>query len=565
MRSFTFLFITLFISGCAGFMSADRTQTADLNDQLMPFSELITEDFLLNHLTVLAHDSLEGRETGMPGQKKAAQYLADVYTEMGATPKGDDGGWYQSFILNANRTDSLVYRTYSTSGNDTTLLYHSVFSDDSTAPYLRLFGGNAELNGDVVFAGFGVNDPTRGVEHLEGVDMTNTWVLIFGDLPSIVDGDTLFNPGINNNNRLGSILTQKDAAGILVIGDASTQQFEEAARISSMLLTKPTGMALPYLQRQGAGAGFPKGYMQIHPQLAVEMLGLNSMEELDDLRSQTISTIREFSPHKLPYHISYKPYTGPVEVETENVIAFIEGGDPDLKDEVVVLTAHYDHIGITQPDARGDMINNGADDDGSGTVALMAVANALQEAANQGLRPKRSILFVHVTAEEKGLLGSRYYSDHPVIPVENTVASFNADMIGRSDQANIQAGDTDYVYVIGGKIISSELDSLVHAANEKSVGMRLDEKYNDLQDANQFYRRSDHWNLGRLEVPFVFFFTGVHEDYHRPSDEVDKIDFVKLTRISRLIYTSTIMVANYDGRPVVDSEEFIQITRQQPR
>jgi len=565
MRSLNSIVFILFLSGCAGFMSSDRTQSTDLNDQLLPFSELITEDFLYKHLAVIAHDSLEGRETGMPGQRKAAKYLADVYTEMGVTPKGDDGGWFQTFILNANRTDSLVYRTYSTSGNDTTLLYHSVFSDDSTAPYLRLFGGNADLTGDVVFAGFGVNDASRGVEHLEGVDMTNTWVLIFGDLPSIVDGDTLFNPGINNNNRLGSILTQKDAAGILVIGDATPEQFEESARISSMLLTKPANMALPYLQRQGAGAGFPKGYMQIHPELAVEMLGLNSRDDLENLRAQTITSIREFSPYKLPYHISYKPYSGPVEVETENVIAFIEGGDPELKHEVVVLTAHYDHIGITQPDASGDMINNGADDDGSGTVALMAVANALQEAANQGLRPKRSVLFLHVTAEEKGLLGSRYYSDHPVIPIENTVASFNADMVGRSDQANIQAGDTDYVYVIGGKIISSELDSLVHAANRKSVGMRLDEKYNDLQDPNQFYRRSDHWNFGRLEVPFVFFFTGVHEDYHRPSDTIDKIDFPKLTRISKLIYTSTILVANYDGRPDVDSEEFIRITRQQPR
>jgi len=195
----------------------------------------------------------------------------------------------------------------------------------------------------------------------------------------------------------------------------------------------------------------------------------------------------------------------------------------------------------------------------------MAIANALNEAKNQGYQTKRSVLFLHVSGEENGLLGSRYYSDHPVIPIENTVTNFNADMIGRSDPENIQKGDTDYVYLIGGEIISSELDSLVQSANNISVNMRLDRKYNDLQDSNQFYRRSDHWNFGRFGVPFVFFFTGVHEDYHRPSDTIDKINFEKLSRVSQLIYTSTIKVANYDGRPTVDNQEFIEITRLQSR
>jgi len=227
--------------------------------------------------------------------------------------------------------------------------------------------------------------------------------------------------------------------------------------------------------------------------------------------------------------------------------------------------AHYDHLGLSMPDERGDMINNGADDNGSGTVALLAIAEALNNAKSEGYGLSRSVLFLHVSAEEKGLLGSRYYSDHPVIPIERTVTAFNADMIGRSDPENIEAGTTDYVYLIGGEIISSELDSLVTTANDKSVGMRIDRRYNDLTDPNQLYRRSDHWNFGRLEVPFVFFFTGLHEDYHRPSDEIDKIEFDKYSRIVQLIYTSTVTVANYDGRPAVDNEAFINITRQMPR
>ena len=198
-------------------------------------------------------------------------------------------------------------------------------------------------------------------------------------------------------------------------------------------------------------------------------------------------------------------------------------------------------------------------------MALLTIAEALQEAKNDGVGLDRSVLILHVSAEEKGLLGSRYYSDHPVIPIEQTITAFNTDMIGRSDPENVEAGTTDYFYLIGGEIISSGLDSLVTVANEETVQMRIDRKYNDLTDSNQFYRRSDHWNFGRLNVPFVFFFTGVHEDYHRPSDEVDKIDFDKYSRLVRMIYASTVKTANYNGRPQVDNQQFIDITRQLPR
>jgi len=299
--------------------------------------------------------------------------------------------------------------------------------------------------------------------------------------------------------------------------------------------------------------------------MAATYLGLSSADELDQTKASLVQEITDFTPQKTDFYFEYTPYDGPGHMDAENVIAYFEGADPDLKDEAVVLMAHYDHVGVGAPDESGDGLYNGADDNGSGTTALMAIANALSEAKSQGYQTKRSILFLHVSGEENGLLGSRYYSDHPVIPIENTVTNFNADMIGRSDPENIQKGDTDYVYLIGGEIISSELDSLVQSANSLSVNMRLDRKYNDLQDSNQFYRRSDHWNFGRFGVPFVFFFTGVHEDYHRPSDTIDKINFEKLSRVSQLIYTSTIKVANYDGRPDVDNQEFIEITRLQAR
>src|SRR5699024_3702131 len=162
----------------------------------------------------------------------------------------------------------------------------------------------------------------------------------------------------------------------------------------------------------------------------------------------------------------------------------------------------------------------------------------------------------------KGLLGSRFYSDHPVIPIEKTITNINVDMIGRLDPAHEEKGVEDYSYIIGSKLISTELDSLLHVANERSGKIELSEKYNDLNDPNQVDRRSDHWNFGRVGIPFIFFFTGVHEDYHQPSDEVDKIHFQKMQKIVRTMYATVVMVANADESPKVDNQEFIEITKE---
>ncbi len=552
----------LIIGGCA---TQEALQERWSADRLIEHQTAITSDFLQQHLEVIAHDSLEGRDTGTRGQKIAAHYIADFYRELGFDPKGDDGSYFQYYTLNAELTDSLVYTTYSTGNGEPERVDHSVESGSSTGHYIRMFGGAEPLSGEVVFAGFGVNDRERGVEHLNPEKVEGNWVLMFEDVPYVVNGDTLINPNLSGNVRLRTILNDMDAAGILLISDYTESEYRELAEISSRLMSQPSNMSLAYLDDQQGSAGFPKGFMQVSPQKAAIYLGLDSATELSSYKDELAQDLQSFSSQQTGYRLDYTPYDGPGTIEAENVIAYLEGADPELKDEVLVLMAHYDHVGIGQPDETGDVIYNGADDNGSGTVALMAIANAFNEAKKSGYKPRRSVLFLHVSGEEIGLLGSRYYSDHPVIPIEQTVANFNADMIGRSDPENIQAGDTDYVYLIGGEIISSGLDSLVTAANDRSVNMRLDRKYNDLRDSNQFYRRSDHWNFGRLGVPFVFFFTGVHEDYHRPSDTVDKIDFEKLTRVTRLIYTSTVKVTGYDGRPEVDNQEFIEITRMLPR
>ena len=556
--------ILLILSACAGSGELAERETPPFEDYL-PYSDQITPQYLRSHLEIFASDSLMGRNTGTEGETMAARYLINEYQELGISSKGVDGSYLQPFMINAEQTDSLVYDLFKVENSDTLTQHKSVIAKNSPGEFIRLFGGTAPVNSEIIFGGFGINDIQRNVNHLSPEQMQGKWVLLFADFPTIVNGDTLISPEITNNTRIGNLFGGVDVAGVLVVSADENSQFNQAAEVDARLIDQLSNMRLKYLDNSQAQGGFPKSYTQISQQLAVEILGLNSTRELYTLRKEIADNITEFTPEPTGYHLNYTPYSGTVEVQGENVLAYIEGSDPVLKNEVVVLMGHYDHIGLSMPDQSGDMINNGADDNGSGSMALMAIAESLQKAKNNGVGLDRSVLILHVSAEEKGLLGSRYYSDHPVIPINQTVTAFNTDMIGRSDPENVEAGTTDYFYLIGGEIISSGLDSLVSVANEETVQMRIDRKYNDLTDSNQFYRRSDHWNFGRLNVPFVFFFTGVHEDYHRPSDEVDKIDFEKYSRLVRMIYASTVKVANFDGRPQVDNEEFIDITRQLPR
>lgn len=230
---------------------------------------------------------------------------------------------------------------------------------------------------------------------------------------------------------------------------------------------------------------------------------------------------------------------------SENIWAFIEGSEKP--DEVVVVSAHYDHVGVKNGD-----VYNGADDDGSGTVALLEIAQAFAKAKNEGHGPKRSILFFHATGEEHGLLGSSYYSDNPLFPFENTVADINIDMIGRRDVAH--ASSNNYVYLIGADRLSSDLDSICKQVNEKYIHMDLDYKYNDKNDPNHFYERSDHYNFAKHGIPSVFLFNGVHADYHRKTDTVEKIEFDALAKRTQLAFTIAWELANRENRPVVDKK-----------
>lgn len=229
--------------------------------------------------------------------------------------------------------------------------------------------------------------------------------------------------------------------------------------------------------------------------------------------------------------------------DSENIWAYIEGSEKP--NEVIVISAHYDHIGIENGE-----IYNGADDDGSGTVALLEIAQAFAQAKKEGNGPKRSILFLHVTGEEHGLLGSSYYTDNPLFPLANTITDINIDMIGRHDEFHNDS--SNYTYLIGSDYLSSDLYNICEDANKKYVNLLLDYKFNDRKDPNRFYYRSDHYNFAKNGIPSVFLFTGVHADYHEATDEVDKIEFDALAKRTQLAFVIAWELANRENRPVVD-------------
>lgn len=231
-------------------------------------------------------------------------------------------------------------------------------------------------------------------------------------------------------------------------------------------------------------------------------------------------------------------------VKTENVAAIIEGSA--YPNEYIVLTAHLDHVGIENGE-----IFNGADDDGSGSMALLEIAEAFKLAELDGNRPKRSIVILHVSAEEKGLLGSKYYTDNPLYPLDETITNLNVDMIGRTDPTRNSNND-EYIYLIGTDRLSTMLHETSEKVNYKTVKLELDYRFNAWDDPNRFYERSDHWHFAKNNIPVIFYFSGTHEDYHQPTDTAEKIRYDLLTKRTRLIFHTAWEIANMDERIEVD-------------
>lgn len=527
------------------------------------FNKSLTPELLSKHLHVVASDSFEGRGTGQPGMQKAAEYITSYYKTHGVKA-GLEDGYYQKFNLQGQANKSIETKVIQVVDGDSTIVYDGTFSNTSVSAFYPAFGGEVSATADVIFAGYGITDAAKNIDHLDGLDVKDKWVMIFDEIQHVVDGDTLVSTSIGSRQRLSDLIFRRGAAGLIMVSHFDETEFMNDALAAGSVFGMPGRLSLEYTNPRG---GFRATVLNVNPSHAEMLLGLSdSGTNLNEFYQTVSSNPSAFKPFQLNYSFSSKANLETIKVPTQNIVAVVEGSDPELKDEYVIVTAHYDHTGIGAPDATGDRIYNGADDDGSGSVAVMTMAKAMNDAKLAGKGPKRSVMFLHVTAEEIGLLGSRYYSDHPTVPVENIIANLNVDMIGRIDEEHEAAGEEDYVYIIGAEIISSGLNNTLNLANELNGNeIRFDMKYNDLTDPNQFYRRSDHWNFGRLGIPFAFYFTGVHVDYHRPSDTPDKILYNKYAKITRQIYSTAAELANNPERPVVDSQEFINITQTNSR
>ncbi len=554
-------------------MPATTTPTVFDNPALVQqYQATITPEDLAAHLYVLASDYFEGRETATRGQKLAALYLAGQYRKMGLTPGGTaaaadsyaPAAYFQPFDLYGRR---LARATLAVQAGGQTVATSTFGPDEFDGQAYLALGSLEQSQGGVVFAGYGIADDALGYNDLaalaaKGIDLSGQWMLILRDEPLSSDSTSLLPTEDGKPSRWTSQLFAKvraaysggAPAGVLIVGDVGPGGTNVAQRAALMARTVRESLGNLSMEEPGAGRAFPPIYV-VSSALADKILAPTG-RTVAQVKQQIDGTLRPdvfaVPGVRVESAVAQETFT----VQSENVVAFVEGTDPTLKHEVVVLSSHYDHVGIDAA-LEGDQIHNGADDDGSGTVATLEMAEAFVQAKADGYGPRRSILFLNVAGEEKGLLGSRYFTDvEPVVPLDEIVTNLNIDMIGRHDPTH-PGDDPNYVYIIGSRLISQELHDLNARANEiTGTDLDLNERFNSKDDPNQFYRRSDHWNFGKHAIPFIFFFTGTHEDYHGVDDEPEKIDYDRMARITRLIFATAWQVANQEARPAVSGQGF---------
>jgi hypothetical protein len=512
------------------------------------YGQTITAEDLSIHLHIIASDSMEGRETGDKGQKMAARYLAEQFKKDGLAPvvKTDSGlSYFQKFRLMKKQFGAVTMSIKRKKKEWLKDFY--AYGDVSTT-------GEEKMR--AVFIGYGIDsekysdyyDAFAGQRNAQPLDLKGKAVIIFMGEPvidkiSLVTGDTNISDWANDWRRKAETARAKGALQVFIVVGKTQEDFEKRLNQLKPHLGAP---ALGFTHKQRGGSAF---FIPIS--MAADMLNIKPeyFPKILELRAKNLTTFKTKYPYPASPEGAIIRVNVPVKqtpVNTENVLGYIEG--TDKKEEVVILSAHYDHIG-----KEGNKIFYGADDDGSGTSALLEIAEAFGKAKKEGHGPKRSILIMPVTAEEKGLMGSEYYTDRPVFPLKNTVADLNIDMIGRLDDAHLT--NPDYVYLIGSDKLSTQLHNISEQANKTYTNIELDYKFNKPDDPNRFYYRSDHYNFAKNNIPVIFYFNGVHADYHKPADTVDKILFDKMAKITRLVFYTAWELANREERISVDVDK----------
>lgn len=510
------------------------------NQDAIRFSKAINPENAYKHLSVLASDEYEGRETGTKGAWMAADYISNYFKSLGLKAPVN-GSYFQKIDL-VNVTLKESHLTVNGQPKE----YQK---DYLVSPTLISDKGFTFSTNDIVFIGYGIKKDTYN--DFTGTDIKGKVVMMFNG------GDPTLKPG-----------TKIDRAAYRATMEARAKYFAEN-NVKAIILIDPVVDRITESTKQA----LKNGRVMVKTNAALEAQKQNETprvsisvalaNELFKALNTTVADLQKKivdsqAPASQVLNVPFSASAAKTEtpVRCENVLGYLEGSDPVLKKEVLILTGHYDHIGLqTDPNAK-DKVNNGADDDGSGTTGVLLMAKAFTDAKKAGKGSKRSILFMTVVGEEKGLWGSEWYSEHPVFPVENTIADLNTDMIGRTGEEYLGKPDSaNYIYSVGSNMLSSDLGKLSEQVNATYTKMKLDYKYDDPKDPEQIYYRSDHYNFAKLGIPIIFYYDGMlQQDYHKPGDEVSKINFPLLSKRAKLTYFTAWELANRPKRPVVDMD-----------
>lgn len=513
----------------------------------MKAATAITAEQLKDYLYFIADDAMQGRDTPSPGLDATANFIAFNLKKWGFKPAGDNGTFFQKISLKRDAVDPTAMK-FSVNAKDL------AYGED----YFR-WSGSGMANAPLVYVKDGWMIKSKEIDALSGVDVKGKIVVIYSQG---------FNQRFLTNIPGG--LTQRDLTG--------TRGTDWADPVTNARQKGAVGViwvAPPQLQANWAqvknffrqGAMFPEKLREGTPQpanLPVMLVSTKAGEMIFEGADKNPMSAADAPAMALKTSANLNAATKSEMAWTQNVVALWEGGDAKLKSEMVAIGAHYDHVG-TNPNAPGDdKIWNGADDDGSGTTGVLGIAEAL---AKSKVRPKRSILFVWHCGEEKGLWGSEYFNKFPTVDIKQVIAQLNIDMIGRSQDPNkITKCDTpgkpcdeelskaNEIFVIGSNMMSSTLGKIVADTNKNYLNMTYDFRFDDPNDKNRFFFRSDHFNYAVNGIPIAFWFDGVHVDYHQPGDTADKIDYTKMEKVSRTIFLTMWELADLKERPKIDKQ-----------
>lgn len=508
--------------------------------------DTISATQMKEYLSFIASDEMEGRDTPSRGLDTTAKFIAMNLARWGFKPGGDNGTFLQRIELRRDRVEGAQTRVE---------LNGRVLSPGTD--YLPV-GGSGNISGQLVFAGNGWFVRSKEIDAYKGINGSGKIALVFGPPNSQPRGIARTDFGKQGEDYMSpsDYARKVGAVGIIYVPDF--QYLANWERNRQRIMERGTTVVAKFQ----TATTTPLPSIVVSPEIANALLAGEKQTATGIFNASygpSLPAPFELNQSKT---INISLNSKSEIVPTQNVVAIWEGSDPVLKDEYVAVGAHYDHVGICAPNGV-DPICNGADDDGSGTTAILSMAEALAKAPS---RPKRSVLFVWHCGEEKGLWGSRYFTENPTVPIDHIVTQINIDMIGRSKKE----GDTNPrnkdltgpndVYLIGSTMMSTELGELVQSVNKSYLNIGFDTRYDDPADPNRFFFRSDHYNYARKGIPIIFFFDGVHEDYHQPGDSPDKIDYQKMEKITRTVYMTLWEVGNRAARVKVDKPLPAQLT-----